>query len=111
MAEHTLKEMTQAVVDNIKQHSKTGTKPWTYEVATKDLACQLGVLTKLMMQYDGERFAHGDTKEEIKSKVADELADILSLVLFISHEMGIDIERAHNAAIFADKRKIDARLR
>ncbi len=60
----------------------TQTKPWTYEIASRDLAYQVGSLTKLVMQKTGERHAKGKTEKEIMKDIGDELADILGEVLF-----------------------------
>ncbi len=62
-----------------------------------------------MMQMNGERYAHGQSSEALKLKFADELADILSLVLFIAHEMHIDIDQAWKQMLESDEVKFSDR--
>lgn len=100
-----LKTMTNQVVQQMKKYPQIGTKSWNYKIAVKDLPVQIGSLTKLILQLHKERFAHGMTDKEIKDKISDELADILSLVLFISHELNIDIEEAWQGMLKSDERK------
>jgi NTP pyrophosphatase (non-canonical NTP hydrolase) len=45
-------------------------------------------------------------KKELKAKIGDELADIFTEVLFIAHELDIDIEAAFAAMIESDKQKV-----
>jgi NTP pyrophosphatase (non-canonical NTP hydrolase) len=105
----SLTEMQKEIVSVFKEYEKTGTHKWTAEIASKDLAYQLGSLTKRMMQLKGERYADGLNKKELKKFVADELADILAEVLFISHELDIDMQEAWGAMVGSDKKKINTR--
>lgn len=105
-----LGHMTTQVLQKMKMYPQNlGTKPWDYKTAGKDLSCQVGSLTKLLMQLEGERYRHGKTDPQIKEEIADELADILSLVLFISHELNIDITEAWNGMLESDKKKFKTR--
>ena len=103
--------MTDQVVRQISQYSQTGTKPWDYQTAVKDLPVQVGSLTKLIMQKNGERFAHGMSEQDIRLKIADELADIMSLVLYIAHELNIDIKEAWGNMLKSDFTKFSRRNR
>lgn len=107
--EKTLRTMTQEVVHQMNRYTKIGTKKWDYKTAVTDMPVQVGSLTKLMMQLKGDRYAHEMTEKEIKAKMADELTDILSLVLFIAHELSIDIHQAWAAMLASDDHKIDHR--
>lgn len=104
-----LRLMTEQVVRHMQAYSQTGTKPWSYETALKDLPVQVGSLTKLLMQWQGERLNPGMTENAIKMKIADELSDILSLVLYIAHELAIDIEEAWETMLKSDQDKFKER--
>jgi NTP pyrophosphatase (non-canonical NTP hydrolase) len=108
-SQDSLETMTQQVVRQMDAYSKKGTKKWTYKTAIKDLPVQVGSLSKLMMQLEGERYAHGMEHKEIKGKMADELADILSLVLFIAHELSIDMNEAWRMMLASDENKFVTR--
>ncbi len=97
--------MTAQVVQQMQRYPVIGTKPWNYETAAKDLAYQVGSLTKCIMQLQGERYAHGLSPEEIKQNIGNELADILSEVLFIAHELNIDIQESWDGMLEGDERK------
>lgn len=105
----TIPEMTKEIVATFESYKKTGTAEWTHEIAAKDLSYQLGSLTRALMQLKGERFADGKTPEELKKQVADELADILAEVLFIAHELEIDIGESWEKMIDSDNTKIKNR--
>ena len=107
--EKSLSEMTKEIVATFEKYQKTGTTPWTYEIAAKDLSYQVGSLTKILMQMKGERFADGKNFEQLKYGASDELADILAEVLFISHELGIDIQEAWKQMSMSDEEKISIR--
>lgn len=101
--------MREDVVVQMKRYQLMGTKAWDYRIAARDLPCQVGSLTKLLMQLDGERYRHNKTDAELKNQIADELADIMSLVLFIAHELDIDVEKAWEAMLKSDDVKIGTR--
>jgi hypothetical protein len=44
------------VKDSFAQYGKQSTKHWTWEVAAKDLAYQIGSLNKVMLQLSGGRW-------------------------------------------------------
>mgnify|MGYP001566597788 FL=1 len=92
-----------------KKYELTGTTQWTAAIAARDLSYQIGSLTKVLMQIDGQRYAEGKDSEELKAKVADELADILAEVLFIAHEMDISMEDAWQKMLGSDNNKISQR--
>jgi NTP pyrophosphatase (non-canonical NTP hydrolase) len=104
-----LKELTAEVVSIFKKYETTGTTPWTYKIAARDLSYQLGSLTRALMQLDGERHAEGKSKEHLKEKVSDELADIFAEVLFIAHELDISLDDAFQNMLDSDNKKIKER--
>lgn len=104
-----LDRMSQQVVQQMKAYPSIGTKPWTYETAVKDLPVEVGSLTKLVMQLNNERYAHGLSKDDLKLKIADELADLLSLILFIAHELEIDMNEAWALMLTSDDEKMKMR--
>ena len=88
-----------------KYAQKMGTKKWTYETAVRDLPCQVGSLTKLLMQSKNERDRHQQTDAEIRERISDELADLLSLVIFIAHEQNINLADAWQKMLESDENK------
>lgn len=109
METKSLKEMSEQIARVYKSYETTGTKPWDYEIAAKDLVYQVGSLTKLVMQRNQERFADGKSQAEIDKGIADELADILAETLFIARALGIDLEKAWEDMVQSDEDKISAR--
>ena len=105
----TLQTLTKQIILQMKKYPQIGTKPWDYQIAAKDLPCQVGSLLKLVMQLNGERYRHNKTDAELKLQMADELADILSLVLFIAHELDIDMDVAWNQMLGSDEQKFEHR--
>lgn len=106
---YSLEAMTQQVTHQMERYTQMGTKKWTYKTALRDLPVQVGSLTKLAMQLEGERYRHGMNAPDIKRKMADELADLLSLVLFIAHELSIDMKEAWHIMLSSDEHKLSSR--
>lgn len=105
----TLKEYTEEALATFKNYQKTGTPAWNYSIAARDLPYQVGSLTKALLQLEGVRHTEGKSKEELRAKIADELADIFAEVLFISHGLGISLEQAWKDMLASDQRKINER--
>jgi len=106
----TFKAMGLQIIKQMKEYSsRLGTKPWDYKTALRDLPCQVGSLTKLVMQLEGERYRYNKTNTEIKEEIGDELADILSLVVFIAHELNIDLNDAWEEMLKSDESKLSTR--
>lgn len=101
--------MTEDVVRTFDAYMAQGTARWRYKTAALDLSYQVGSLAKRILQLDGERYPEGLSKEEIKAKIPDELADIMAEVLFIAHELGIDMNQAWESMIKSDNKKIEER--
>jgi NTP pyrophosphatase (non-canonical NTP hydrolase) len=106
----TLHQLTDEIVAVYKRYEATGTAKWTHEIAAKDLAYQLGSLTKALMQLRGERHAGGKTPEQLRAAVGDELADILAETLFIARELDIDLAASWQAMVASDDAKITERV-
>lgn len=102
--------MTQDVQKSIKLYPNSGTKPWDYQIAAKDIAVQTGSLIKLIMQLNNERYSHGKSTSELKIAISDELGDILSLVLYVADELDIDMNEAWENMLKSDHRKVTERL-
>ena len=103
---HTLQT---EIVAQFKEYEKQGTKPWTHDIAANDLSYQIGSLSKVLMQMRNERYDDGLTEQELKAKAADELADIMAEVLFIAHELDIDLYQAWEDMLGSDQKKIRER--
>ena len=102
----SLDQMTGDVKRHIKLYQeRMGTKAWDADIAAKDLSVQVGSLMKLMMQLKGERHAYGKSKEELTNAIADELADILSLVLYVAQELNINMDEAWDTMLRSDIQK------
>lgn len=109
MKEKTLGEYTKEIIDIYKAYEQIGTTPWNYSIAARDLTYQLGSLTKILLQLEGARYRKGKTEVELKTDLADELADIFAETLFIAHDMNISLDNAWNRMRDADKKKISER--
>lgn len=101
--------MKSQIVEVFKKYDGQGTSSWTYDIAAQDLQYQVGSLIKCILQLRGFRYREGLSEEKIKEKISDELADILAEVLFISHELNIDVETAWNKMVESDEKKIEER--
>ena len=106
----SLQEMTQDVQKSINMYPNSGTKSWDYQIAAKDIAVQTGSLIKLIMQLNNERYGHGKSKSELKVAISDELAYILSLVLYVADELNIDMNEAWKNMLKSDNNKVTERL-
>lgn len=105
----TLDQLTTEVVKIFNSYDKQGTNTWDYKTAAFDLTYQLGSLAKRISQLEGNRYADGLSREQIVPLVADELADILAEVLFIAHDLKIDMNASFEAMIASDTEKIKLR--
>lgn len=62
-----------------------------------------------MLQLTGERWADGKTEAELKSQMANELADIMAEALFIASELNIDMAKPWEDMLADDTKKISER--
>jgi NTP pyrophosphatase (non-canonical NTP hydrolase) len=105
----TLDKMQQEVVEIFKKYDAQGTKTWSYDVASHDLQYQVGNLSKCVLQLQNYRYREGLDEVQIKAKLSDELADIMAEVLFIAHELDIDLHSAWANMLASDQKKISER--
>ncbi len=108
MEPKNLHQLTDEIVATFESYKQTGTKSWDYLIASRDLSYQVGSLTKVIMQMNNERYSK-DSPDELKSKAADELADIMAETLFIAKELDIDMYQAWSKMIGSDNAKIAER--
>ena len=92
-----------------KYYEKQGTNPWNYDVAAQDLPYQIGSIGKIMLQLKGFRFDEGLSKEELMIKLADEFADVMAIIIYMAHEMNIDLDKAWKNMLLSDIKKITKR--
>lgn len=105
----TLNDLTKEITEIFKNYEKQGTLPWDYKIASVDLTYQVGSLTKAVLQLQNYRYSEGKTPEELKKKIADELADILAEVLIIADDLHIDVYEAWENMKQSDHKKINER--
>lgn len=111
MNDYTISQLTQIVKDSFAQYDKQGTNHWTWEIAAKDLAYQIGSLNKVMLQLSGDRWTDGKDKDTLEAEFRDELADILAEVLYIASERSIDMNQAMGEMVQSDTRKVEERTK
>ncbi len=107
--QRTIRQMSREAVKSFDSYTAQGTKKWNWESGAKDLAYQVGSVSKIMMQLTKERWAEGKNKEALKAELSDELADIIAITLFIAAELKIDVEKAWRQMLELDKKKISER--
>lgn len=111
MKDYTISQLTKAVKESFAAYDQQGTRHWTWEVAARDLAYQIGSLNKVILQLSGDRWTDGKDNEALEADFRDELADILAEVLYIASKRGIDMNRAMNEMIASDQRKVSQRTK
>ncbi len=104
-----LEKMQKEIVEIFFNYQGQGTKPWSYIIASHDLQYQIGNLTKYVLQLENYRYRENLSDVQIKEKLADELADILAEILFIAHELDVNIEQAWAKMLELDRKKIGDR--
>jgi len=109
MKDYTVTQLTKLVKDSFGTYDAQGTIHWTWEVAAKDLAYQIGSLNKVMLQLSSHRWADGKSKDELEADFRNELADILAEVLYIAAERGIDMNQAMSEMVASDQKKVSER--
>lgn len=104
-----LKDMRDELLEVWNTYHTQGTIPWTHETAIQDLQYQIGSLSKIFLQLKKYRYNEELSEEELMSKLADELADILSETIFIADGFGIDLSQAWDKMLDSDRNKIAKR--
>lgn len=111
MKDYTISELTKAVKASFAKYDNQGTDHWTWEIAAKDLAYQIGSLNKVMLQLSNHRWADGKSTEVLEADFRNELADILAEVLYIAGERNIDMNTAMEEMYDDDQRKVSERTK
>ena len=86
----------------IREFEKVEKRPWGIEGAMIELQKQVGELSKQIMAFEGYYIPYRDTQPEYKTskeRIADELSDILIMVIRIADHYKIDLEKEHLAQI------------
>lgn len=102
----SLDELQGDVVRIYAEYETTGTNRWTHQTALIDLQYQIGALAKCILQLQGNRFNEGKSTRELHASIGDELADILAEVLFIAHELNVDLMKSWSRMLEADQKKL-----
>lgn len=92
------KEIVDKSLNVIKQFEEVEKKKWGVEGAMIELSKQVGELAKNVMMIEGYYMAGRDSLPEYKTskdKIADELSDVLFMVIRIADYYKIDIEKEH----------------
>ncbi|MFA6099058.1 MAG: MazG-like family protein [Patescibacteria group bacterium] len=98
----TFQEVIEKTVTVIKAFEKVEQKPWGIEGSMIELSKQVGDLAKQVMAYEKFYLAGRESQPEYqasKEKIADELADILFMVIRIAEHYKIDLEKEHLKAL------------
>lgn len=91
-------EVINKSIEVIKEFEKVEKKKWGAEGAIMELSKQVGELSKNVMMFEGYYMAGRDSIPEYqtsKEKIADELSDILFIVIRIAEHYKIDLEKEH----------------
>lgn len=95
----TFEEAIATAKDKIERMKTLEGKPWGSEGSMIELSKQVGDLSKLVMRYEGYYAGSSNQTEEqkksIKNDIADELADLLYVIIRLSHHYQIDLLQAH----------------
>jgi NTP pyrophosphatase (non-canonical NTP hydrolase) len=105
----SIDDLQREVVRIYAEYEATGTNRWTHQTALIDLQYQIGALAKCVLQLQGDRFNEGKSIGELRASIGDELADILAEVLFIAHELNVDLVKAWSNMLETDENKIASR--
>jgi len=96
--ELSFKEVVEKTLQVIHQFELVEKKKWGVEGAMIELSKQVGELSKNVMMYEGYYMAGRDSLKEYetsKEKIADELSDVLFMVIRIANHYKIDLEKEH----------------
>jgi NTP pyrophosphatase (non-canonical NTP hydrolase) len=95
-------EVLEKTVAVIRAFKKVEQKPWGVEGSMIELSKQVGELSRHVMTFEGyypkgrESLLEYQTSKE---KIADELSDILFMVIRIAEHYKIDLEKEHLKAL------------
>ena len=103
MSDITFKEMINKTNDLIKEFEKVEQRKWGIEGNMIELSKQIGELAQNVMMIEKYYFSQRDGDPEYnkasKEEIADELSDILFLIIRIARHYKIDLEKYHLRAL------------
>jgi len=94
----TFKEIVEESLKVLNEFKKVEKRKWGAEGAVIELSKQVGELSKNIMMFEGYYMAGRDNVPEYqtsKEKIADELADILLMIIRLADHYEIDLEKEH----------------
>jgi len=98
LMDKTFKEIVGESLKVIRAFQQVEKRPWGVEGAVIELSKQVGELAKHIMMFEGYYLAGRDKLPEYqtsKAHIADELSDILFIVIRIADHYGIALEEEH----------------
>jgi NTP pyrophosphatase (non-canonical NTP hydrolase) len=98
MERHTFQEIVEKSLEVNRAFAEVEKRNWGVEGSMMELSKQVGELAKRIMSFEGYYMAGRDSVPEYQSskeKIADELSDILFVVIKIADIYGIDLETEH----------------
>ncbi len=104
----TFQEVIAQTKEVIQRFEKIEGKPWGIEAAMIELSKQVGQLSALIMMqehyYANDRDTDQPQYKVSQEKIADELSDILLIIIRIADIYKIDLEAAHTEALEVAKK-------
>ena len=94
----TFQEIVDKTLDVIRKFKDVETREWGAEGCVIELSKQVGDLSKQVMSFEGYYDIGRDSLPEYQSskeKIANELADILFILIKLADHYKIDLEEAH----------------
>jgi NTP pyrophosphatase (non-canonical NTP hydrolase) len=95
---HTFQEIVEKSLEVNRAFVEVEKRDWGVEGSMMELSKQVGDLAKRVMSYEGYYMAGRDSAPEYqtsKEKIADELSDILFVIIRLADIYGIDLEEEH----------------
>lgn len=94
----TFKEIVNKTLKVLDEFKKVEKREWGSEAIIVELSKQIGDLSKNIMMFEGYYMAGRDSDlkhQTSKEKIADELSDILFMIIRIADHYKIDLEKEH----------------
>jgi NTP pyrophosphatase (non-canonical NTP hydrolase) len=94
----TFQELIEKTLEVNRAFAEVEKRPWGAEGSMIELSKQVGDLAKRVMSYEGYYMAGRDDLPEYqtsKERIADELSDILFVIIKIADHYGINLEEEH----------------
>jgi len=93
-----MKEIIKKTTEVIREFEKREPKKWTPEIMITELTKQLGGLSKQIMMLEQNYVSQRNNYPEYsysKEQLADELSDILFMIIRLADYYKIDLEKSH----------------